>query len=148
MKCLQLFIFPQQQNKTSRQSGMASLLALLEIVVLLGFGLGILYFTKNGMQNTLDYQQEVAMRLQIEGEVEADGHRNLEKEGSNPVALASQITRDIDGKYRLVITRKVQGDAIFIIGGIFTKGEIEQRQVVKGLWQKEGNRYVFQGWVP
>lgn len=129
------------------QAGIISLLALLEIAVLLAFGLGILYFTQTGMQNTRDYQQEMTMHLQIAGEVEADGRKNLEADGSNAALLTRQITTD-DGTYRHVITHQMQGDKVYVIGGIFSKGKIEQKKLVKGLWQKEGNHYVFQGWVP
>lgn len=142
----------RQRHKA--QAGFASLLALLELVVLLGFALGLSYFAQTGWQNSEDYLEETNLRLAATSAVERAGmafEQNAALDAKLPLGENKRLstTTDNSGKYRIVITA-LHADAktLYLIGGAFDDAPGNRHKIVKGLWQKEGTQYVFQGWTP
>lgn len=150
---------PLQQQSIcgqNKQYGFISVLAMIQLCVLMAFGMGILYFAQIMQQNSKDYAQEVSMRLAATSEVEragkllednptlADNYKQSRRTNVSLPASAQALA------YPVQVSVLRYDDNIYFIGSAMAQGKRvwQQQKIVKGLWKKEGNRYVFQGWVP
>ncbi|MBP8598141.1 MAG: hypothetical protein KBI24_02695 [Selenomonas sp.] len=134
------------------QQGFVSLAALCLMMLMLGFGLAILYFVRAAWSDNIAYQQEMDLRLAAEGAVEQE-------------ARMYELGRGISNEYRAMessaampemevrVTPEYREDKLILTGAACWRpaGGWLHKKVVRGLLRKratkKGERYVWCGWA-
>ena len=134
------------------QQGFVSLAALCLMMVMLGFGLAMLYFVRAAWSDNIAYQQEMDLRLAAEGAVEQE-------------ARMYELGRGISNEYRAMessaampemevrVTPEYREDKLILTGAACWRpaGGWLHKKVVRGLLRKratkKGERYVWCGWA-
>lgn len=132
------------------QQGVVSLAALCLMMVMLGFGLAMLYFVRAAWSDNIAYQQEMDLRLAAEGAVEqearmyelglSDGDQSVE----SSAAMSGMEVR---------VTPEYREDKLILTGAACWRpaGGWMHKKVVRGLLRKQatkkGERYVWCGWA-
>lgn len=139
-----------------KQRGMASLTAIILLLVLVFMGRGLLYFARQGAYHVQSYQQEMELRLVAESLVEREW-RNVAASDDRLQALGEKTSTlwekgTYEGFPYAAYVRKQEGK-IYVIVTTFRRESaldkiIEPHVMVKGVLGKEGNRYVWLGWAP
>ncbi len=129
-----------------------SLAALCLMMLMLGFGLAILYFVRAAWSDNIAYQQEMDLRLAAEGAVEQE-------------ARMYELGRGISNEYRAMessaampemevrVTPEYREDKLILTGAACWRpaGGWLHKKVVRGLLRKratkKGERYVWCGWT-
>ena len=129
-----------------------SLAALCLMMVMLGFGLAMLYFVRAAWSDNIAYQQEMDLRLAAEGAVEQE-------------ARMYELGRGISNEYRAMessaampemevrVTPEYREDKLILTGAACWRpaGGWLHKKVVRGLLRKratkKGERYVWCGWA-
>lgn len=129
-----------------------SLAALCLMMLMLGFGLAILYFVRAAWSDNIAYQQEMDLRLAAEGAVEQE-------------ARMYELGRGISNEYRAMessaampemevrVTPEYREDKLILTGAACWRpaGGWLHKKVVRGLLRKQatkkGERYVWCGWA-
>ena len=129
-----------------------SLAALCLMLVMLGFGLAMLYFVRAAWSDNIAYQQEMDLRLAAEGAVEQE-------------ARMYELGRGISNEYRAMessaampemevrVTPEYREDKLILTGAACWRpaGGWLHKKVVRGLLRKratkKGERYVWCGWA-
>ncbi len=129
-----------------------SLAALCLMMLMLGFGLAILYFVRAAWSDNIAYQQEMDLRLAAEGAVEQE-------------ARMYELGRGISNEYRAMessaampemevrVTPEYREDKLILTGAACWRpaGGWLHKKVVRGLLRKratkKGERYVWCGWA-
>ena len=143
------------------QQGIISVGALCLLLVMMGFGLALLYFVRQMWSDNQSYQQEMTMRLAAESAVECQAI-DFERSGCQAELLPMDqgqrmtITQPvaIDG-LNVTVTAVRRSDCLLLVGCALwrPKGENwEHKKIVKGILRKykntgEESRYVWCGWI-
>ena len=142
---------------TDRQQGFVSLAALCLLLVMLGFGLALLYFVRAAWSDNMAYQQEMNLRLAAEGAVEQQAR--IYEQGNPDMELVPfepyQSEQSSVAMPGLKVTVKPERlDAKLLLTGYARwqpVGSWVHEKVVRGLLRKqptkEGIRYVWCGWT-
>ena len=158
--CLRTSQLPIDRQCRSQQ-GIISVGALCLLLVMMGFGLALLYFVRQMWVDNQAYQQEMTMRLAAESAVECQA-ADFERSGHQVELLPLNkqqrlaVTRpvDIDG-LEVTVTGLRQADCLLLIGCALWRPEgehWEHKKIVRGILRKYGSseeekRYVWCGWT-
>ena len=149
--CVQQFICHRRD-----QRGIASLTALVLLVIMLFMGRGLIYFAEQGVRNGYVFRQEMEMRLVAESMAEQQWLRlkkddrklqNLRENAMIPLAEGTY-----EGMDYTVFARSWGGN-IYLIATAFRRSSaldeiIEPHFMVKGVLGKVGEHYEWLGWAP
>lgn len=159
-----LSIYRVSENRRQEsESGSIALVALVVMLVVSVLGMTLLYFVRGGAASTHEYLRETQLEVAARAAL-ADTEYLVTSANPDIVALTNGTKKALatltyggssysDGYgITVTVTALRRDDYIYMIAcAIESNPEVryERREIVKGVWLKDGNgKYVYQGWAP
>lgn len=156
-----------QPPSTYRASerGSIALVALVVMLVLAVLGMALLYFVRGGVASTREYLREMQLETAARGAIAAS-HSLVSSSNPAITGLSSGSRKKLavleyGASYsepypiQVTVTALRQDRAgttyIYLIACAVEKDKevsYERRKLAKGVWIKNANGYVYQGWAP
>lgn len=143
------------------ECGSISLAALAAMLVIVIFSMSLSYFVRGGAENTRDYLRETELELAAKSAV-ADYEYLVINKDTRLTSLSNNAkiklaAVDYGTDYPITVTVTAMrhdlpsGTYIYLVACAIEKNpevSFERREIVKGVWKKNGTSYDYQGYAP